>query len=56
MSFQGHKDRIFILSECQCPGREIAVFVPSSGGFRKYAILMQGGGNVLSAIGGFDLS
>lgn len=54
MSFQGHKDRIFILSECQCPGREIAV--SSSGGFRKYAILMQGGGNVLSAICGFDLS
>lgn len=33
MSFQGHKDRIFILSECQCPGREIAVFVPS---FRRF--------------------
>lgn len=28
MSFQGHKDRIFILSECQCPVREISVFVP----------------------------
>ena len=27
MSFQGHKDRIFILSECQCPVREISVFV-----------------------------
>lgn len=56
MSFQGHKDRIFILSECQCPVREISVFVPSSGGFRKYAILVQGGRNVLSAICGFDLS
>ena len=56
MSFQGHKDRIFILSECQCPGREISVFVSSSGGFRKYAILVQGGRNVLSAICGFDLS
>lgn len=56
MSFQGYKDRIFILSECQCPGREISVFVPSSGDFRKYEILMQGGGNVLSAICGFDLS
>ena len=56
MSFWGYKDRIFILSECQCPVHEISVFVPSSGGFRKYAILMQGGGNVLSAIYGFDLS
>lgn len=56
MSFWGYKDRIFILSECQCPGREISVFVPSSEDFRKYAILMQGGGNVLSAICGFDLS
>mgnify|MGYP006906756308 CR=1 FL=1 len=28
MSFQGHKGRIFILSECQCPVREISVFVP----------------------------
>lgn len=56
MSFQGHKDRIFILSECQCPVREISVFVPSSGGFRKYAILMQGGGSVWSAICGFGLS
>lgn len=56
MSFQRHKGRIFILSECQCPVREISVFVPSSGGFRKYAILMQGGRNVLSAICGFDLS
>lgn len=56
MSFQGHKGRIFILSECQCPVREISVFVPSSEDFRKYAILMQGGRNVLSAICGFDLS
>lgn len=56
MSFQGHKGRIFILSECQCPVCEISVFVPSSEDFRKYAILMQGGGNVLSAICGFDLS
>lgn len=56
MSFQGYKDRIFILSECQCPGREISVFVPSSEDFRKYAIFVQGGRNVLSAICGFDLS
>lgn len=56
MSFWGYKDRTFILSECQCPVREIAVFVSSSGGFRKYAILMQGGGDVWSAICGFDLS